>query len=546
MRGGAVALAGAMVARPMMAASVERFQELPTPQDERMKKLIQTAVDAAMQSGAKYADARLTFTQEMQIQAGGFATAKTGGIADRQEMLGFGVRALYDGYWGFVSSSVWTNEEAARLGRSVVEDAKANVLGKPRELEMAPNRGAKSGDWVMPVKDDPFEMSPEEIYDYLSGLQEYIWMLPGDSKQGITESINVSGRFSRQQKGFGSSDGQFLTQRVYRTGGNVSFTVKDQPWDGGARAAGELDQIRMSGAGLGFEYIRHSQTREWVRKLYEDLLEEMRLPYVPVEVGRYLSLIHPIAVAEILCKSIGVATEVDRVMGFEANAGGTSYIVDPDAMLGILKIGASAMQVTGTRSSPGTIACVKWDDEGVEPKDFQLIKDGVLVNLQTNREGTGWIKSHYEKTGQPISSSGCSFAPDAGDPQLVHPADLILHPDSAHDTSIDRLREQIDKGVEWKTPSLVSMDFQQATGFMTASAFEIKNGKRVARIAGPGMLYKTSELWGNLQQLGGPGTVLRVGVQHWKGEPMQVAYSSVDTPAALFKEMSVINPSEKA
>lgn len=90
------------------------------------------------------------------------------------------------------------------------------------------------------------------------------------------------------------------------------------------------------------------------------------------------------------------------------------------------------------------------------------------------------------------------------------------------------------------------MDFQQSTGMMMAPAFEIKNGKRVARIANPGMLFRTSELWGNLQALGGRGSVLRVGLASVKGEPGQAGYSSVDAPPALFKEMSLINPKQKA
>ncbi len=92
------------------------------------------------------------------------------------------------------------------------------------------------------------------------------------------------------------------------------------------------------------------------------------------------------------------------------------------------------------------------------------------------------------------------------------------------------------------------MDFQQSTGMlMGASAFLIKNGKRVARIFDAGMLFRTPELWGNLQALGGRSSVLTVGTVDpktnagWKG-----AYSSVQAPPALFKEMAIINPYQKA
>jgi len=538
-------LAGTMVPRSAKGAVVKQFQELPTARDERLHMLIMTAVDTAMAAGAVYADARLTFTQGMGIDVSGNLSEmrKWGGPTERKENLHVGVRAQYDGYWGFASSPVWTKEEATRLGRTVVAEAKANVLGKPRDLVMTANRGATSGDWSMPVTDDPFAMDVDELYDYLAGLARFIWQLPNDMHLGMIQQVRVSGAFLRQQKAFGSSDGQFVTQRVYRTGGHVGLLIDDQ--DPTRRIYGALDQITEAGAGLGFEYLRHAQVRDWVRQLYADLEEERKMPIVPVDVGKYLSLIPATGVADLVKRSVGIATEIDRVMGYEANATGTSYIMDPDAMVGSLKIGTPAMQVTGTRSSPGGLAHVKWDDEGVAPKDFTLIQNGVLTTLQTNREGAAWMKPSSASPDQPLRSLGCAHGVDASDPQVVHPADLRLHPDAAQDTTFDQLRAQMDKGVEFKTGA-VSMDFQQSTGMMIAPAFKIENGKRVARIATPGMLFRTSELWGNLQALGGPGSVWRVGTVHMKGEPIQMGYSSVDAPPALFKEMSVINPAQKA
>lgn len=540
LHGAAGTFAGAALARPAKGAIVE-FQELPSGNDDRLKMLVTTAVDAAMAAGAKYVDARLTFTQKMTIRANAFTGAKTGGIGEaRDEQMHFGVRAQYDGYWGFASSPVWTKEEAARLGRDVVNEAKANVLGKPRDAEMAPNPAAKSGDWSMPVTDDAFEIDPDEIFDYLSGLQKYISNLNFQMNLGQASQIAVFGHFIRQQKAFGSSDGQFVTQRLYRTGGDIGFIVGAY----GASAGGPLS--RLSWAGLGFEYIRHAQIREWVRQHYEELAEEQHLPIVPIDVGRYLTLIHPTAVADLLKQSVGVATEIDRVMGYEANAGGTSYIVDPNEMLGSLKIGSTVMNVTGTRSQPGGLSNVKWDDEGIEPNDFKLVTDGILTSLQTNREGAAWMKSYSEKTAQPFRSHGCSYGTEASDPQMVHPADLILHPDPSSNTTIDDLRAQMDKGIEVKYGTAL-MDFQQSTGLMVPPvAFEIRRGKRVGRIASLGMIFRTSELWGNMQAVGGASSVQRIGTSHMKGEPTQLGYSSVDTPPAVFKDMSVINPTQKA
>ncbi len=547
------AMAGTMLARPgytQPLGTMAEFQDLPTAGNDRLRMLITTAVDAAKSTGAVYADARLTFSQKMSIEGQDLVAGsrRTQYPANRSEIMAFGVRAQVNGYWGFASSPVWTKDEAARLGRAAVDGAKANLSGRPRDVDMAPNPNATSGDWTMPVTDDPFAMDPDEIFDYLCGIKKYMDTLMNEMPFGLPQGMRMGTSFFRQQKAFGSTDGQVVTQRVYRSGGAFSFTVGEagQP-GGGMKAQGELDQFTNAGAGRGFESIRTPHTRDWIHQLYLELEEERKLPVVPVDVGRFPVLLHRGAMAGLLKKSVGIATEIDRIMGFEANSSGTSYIMDPEESLGSLKLGSSVMNVTATRSMPGGIGQVKWDDEGVEPQNIDLVKNGVLTDLQRNREGTGWMKGYLTKTGQPLRSSGGAYALDASAPQMVFPADLILHPDSNRDTTVAQLREQIDKGLEFKTGGAF-MDFQQSTGMMNAgTAFLIEKGKRVARVAGAAMLFRTSELWGNLQALGGPSSTLILGTADAKGNNVwNPAFSSVNTPPALFKEMSIINPFQKA
>lgn len=532
LHGTAGTMAGSILIRP--GTAVAEFQELPSAQDDRLKMLIITAVDAARTAGANYSDARLTFTQDMKLSG-------SNSPGYRSENMGFGVRAQCDGYWGFASSTVWSKDEAARLGRVAVDNAKANLLSKPRDIDMAPNPNAQSGDWSMPAKDDPFEMDFFEIVDYVIGLGRYAEYLVHDYRLADIISAGSKVMFWRQQKAFGSSDGQFVTQRFYRTGCAVTMQVKK-----GEEATGSLSQFNILGAGCGFELLRRPNIRESIKQLYEELSEECLLPYIPVDVGRYNCLIHPGCIAPVITKSIGVATEIDRIMGFEANTTGTSYIINPNEELGSLKVGSPLVNVTATRSLPGRLMHAKWDDEGVEPRDIDLVKGGMLTGLQSSREGTSWMKEYLERTGQPVLSSGSTYAIDAFAPPVVHPSDLILHSDPDRDTTITQLREQMEDGVEIKS-GMDLMDFQQSTGMLAGSvAFKIKKGKRVARLLAPAMLFRTSELWGNLQALGGASTVLSVGTAVSKNNPWIATFSSVDTPPALFKEMSLINPAQKA
>ena len=77
-------------------------------------------------------------------------------------------------------------------------------------------------------------------------------------------------------------------------------------------------------------------------------------------------------------------TELDRVMGYEANYAGTSFIKLAD--VGKLKYGSKLFNVTADRTMPGGMCTIGYDDDGVKTQEWPLVREGVLVGLQTNRE----------------------------------------------------------------------------------------------------------------------------------------------------------------
>lgn len=526
-QGSAVAVAGTMLSSPLtgMSGSNEAFHEF-CAQEDHTRQLIEAAVDAARKAGAHYADARLTFTQYK------------GSDWPRAE-LGFGVRALVDGYWGFSGSPIWNLVEAARQGRAAVGNAKANFLGQARDMVMAPNVSPESGSWSMPVKDDPFEMPSEEISDLFGGLNTYFKRKP------FAMFARGSVEFHRQQKVFGSTEGQITSQRTYRTGGVVDIMIYK---DGKRWPADLSNYISRVGAGLGFEYFRDQPLRQYIDEAYDELLRDVSLPIIPVDVGKYPMLLDGIGVADCIKSCIGSASEVDRAMGFEANGGGTSYITDPDTMLGTLKLGSPAWNISASRSTAGGLSTVRWDDEGVKPRDFEIVRNGILVDMQTDRENAGYLRPYYERNNMPFLSQGCAQASDAINVPLVRCADLTVSPDPSPSITVNELRNQIEDGVEWRMP-YHSFDFQLATALSRMGKYmpwKIKNGKRVAKIANVGMLFRTSELLENLVQLGGPETVLNNGDGSGKGQPDQASFSTTSSPAALFKDMTIIDITRKA
>jgi len=84
-----------------------------------VRDLVMRALDTARQQGAAYADVRIVRLVSESI------TARNENVESltADESLGFGVRVIVDGYWGFASSYNLTLEEADRVAAQAVRVA---------------------------------------------------------------------------------------------------------------------------------------------------------------------------------------------------------------------------------------------------------------------------------------------------------------------------------------------------------------------------------------------------------------------------------------
>jgi TldD protein len=532
MKTGVAAAAIAAVPRPLLVRLGPTPEVLPPIDDPRLKELVGRALEAARSAGASYADVRLTHGRFRQI-------ASANGVLDTEDMVA-GVRALVDGYWGFAGGGVWSPDEMARLGRLAVALAKTNALGKKRVVELAPTAAVKDGHWVMPVKIDPFEVPPFEIVDFLLGLQTYVARRAG-AKMGEASSI-----FFVRESAFGSTEGSYYTQRCYRTEGAVQLELNSDQ----KTASGGLDCLTP--AGLGWElfsadripFLRDRSLRESVRERLDEIEADLKLPVKPLDVGRYDTVFDASSVVNLLDGTLGQATQLDRALGYEANAGGTSYMNAPFEMLGTYQAGSPLLTVTGNRSEVGGCATVKWDDEGVVPDEVTLVKEGLLTDFQTTREGAGWLKEAYVKAGKPLRSHGCAVAQSGIFAPLQNVPNLIMAPDRS-EADFDALVAGVTKGIAVKT-LMPSMDFQCLNGMGMGQTYEIKRGKRVAVIGNAAVLFRAPELWKGLLAMGGLSSARRYGTAASKGEPEQSSHYSVTAPPALFKQLTYIDPLRKA
>jgi TldD protein len=533
LKSGVAIAAMTAVPRPLLAQLGRTAEQVPPIEDPRLAALAARALDSARSGGASYADIRLTHTKTRRFHSM---------FVYDEESMEVGVRALVDGYWGFASGPVWSPDEMARLGREAAHQARTNALGKPRVVALAPTAVVQNGNWTMPVALDPFALSPFEIQDVLASLELYVRRTPGAGVNDC-QAIGVW-----QAKAFASTIGSFCTQRCYRTQGgvNVGLNLEKQKKEGGFT----LDCLSV--AGMGWElfsadripHMREHSLREEIDQRMEECREDLLLPVKAVDVGRYDAAFDAVSMASLLDETIGRATEIDRALGYEANAGGTSYLNDPLAMVGSYQVGAPVLTVTANRSEAHGAATVRWDDEGVAPDDFALVKDGVLADFQTTRESAGWLADYYGKHGTPVHSHGCASAPSAVFAPMQHAPNLLLVPGRGAG-DFDALVAGMSRGIAIKGAAL-DMDYQHGSGLGLGSVFEVKQGKRVARLASAGFLFRASDLWKSLVAVGGEPHLRQYGMAAAKGEPAQRCFHSVTAAPAVMRELTLIDALRKA
>jgi TldD protein len=493
----------------------------PDPHD-----LAARAVDAARTAGASYADVRLTDTQ--------LEAYYNGRALNNNQDRAIGIRVLVDGVWGFQSSATWTPDEAVRLAREAVAQAKANGSGTTGRVELGPPPPTVKGTWVMPVKVDPFTVSLGEKIDYTN----YVLGHAGDLMLGASASF-IWIQMSRQIKTFASSDGSAWSQTTYLSQGQLGTAYRDDFVHG--LRPGSMSYDAWTPAGKGWEMFADAPLTDDLLRLFDEA--EQNRHAIPVEVDRCDAVFSAQAMAALLDNTLGAATELDRALVDEANASGTSYLNDPLTMLGTYRVGSPIINVTGNRSLVGGAATVKWDDESVVPDDFTIVKDGVLVDFQTTREQADWLAPYYKKINHPAKSHGCAGSASALTLTMQHAPNLQLMPGTT-DMRFDDLVADVNKGIAVMSMD-VNMDQQQLTGVGYAQVRKIVNGKLGPYLDGAGIQFRASELWKRLTAVGGAKETRWYGFERGKGQPWQQTTHSVGAVPARINNVDLIDVMRK-
>ncbi|MGN6225686.1 TldD/PmbA family protein, partial [Pseudoxanthomonas sp.] len=492
--------------------------------DDQIRALMADALNAAKSAGAGYSDVRIgryqnnfVVTREHQIVQ----------VVDTDSM-GAGIRALVDGTWGFAATRVLTTDGVAAAAREAVAIAKANRIAQDRPVVLAP-APAVQATWNNGYTKDPWDVPVEEKADLLIKANTEAM------KAKNVKFVSSVMYFVKEHRHFANTDGSVISQAVVRSWVPMQIT---------AIAPDQSDFQNRSNTvqpmGRGYEYVLEADIVNNARKWGEEASE--KLTAKPVEVGRYDLVLHPTHLWLTVHESIAHPTELDRALGYEANYAGTSFVSPPEKMLGKFRYGPEFMNIQGDRSQFGGCATIGYDDEGVKPEEFLIIKNGVVNDYQTTREQANWLKWWYDSQNRPTRSHGNSNGDSWSSVQFQRMPNVSLLP-GEKDIGWDDLIAATDRGIGIMGDGSFSIDQQRYNAQFGGQLFyEIKNGRITQQIEDVAYQIRTPEFWNACAAVCDESDY-RLGGSFFdgKGQPGQVSAVSHGSSTARFNGINVIN-----
>lgn len=502
------------------------------------KRLANAGLNAATAKGASYADVRIgrylnqfITTREDKVQS-----------IVSTESYGVGVRVIVNGCWGFASlGEAKTEAQVAETAEIAVRIAKANAKLLAEPVQLAPQKGFGDVSYKTPVIKNLFEVPIKEKVDLLMAVNSA-------AQSNGADYVNSQLFMVNEQKYFASTDGSYIDQDIHRLWPTFTVTGID-------RTTGQFQTRNSLGTAkaMGYEYLESkpsdaiSGRQTTLFNMRYDMIDDAtlaakqvkeKIKAKSVEPGKYDLVLDPSHLRLTIHESVGHATELDRVLGYEANFAGTSFATIDKWKSKNFNYGSKEVNFFADKIQPGSMGAVGWDDEGVDTKKWDLIKDGILVNYQATRDQVHML-------GQ-TTSHGCSYADSWNSVQFQRMPNVSLAA-GKEPLSFEELIKDVKKGIYIVGYGSFSID-QQRYNFQFGGQlfYEIKNGEIVGMLRDVAYQSNTQEFWNSCVKICDQRD-FRVEGSFFdgKGQPSQSSCVSHGSATARFKDANVINTARK-
>ena len=481
-----------------------------------MKDLAELALDTAKSKGASYADIRICRYRNQYI-FGRDRRIET--VADTED-IGFGVRAIVNGAWGFASSYLLEKEEIQRIAAMAVEVARASSRLLKQPVELAPEP-AYQDHWQSPIQKNPFKIPMEKKIDLVLRINEEMLKVDG-IKVAMTYLM-----FNEMWKYFASTDGSFIEQ-------DLIYTYPQSTAVAVAAGDSQTRSIQVPPEQKGYELIESLDWIEKARKAAEEAVQKVKAKQAAA--GKMDIIVMPSQLCLTMHESIGHATELDRALGWEADYAGTTFVTLDK--LGKLKFGSPLMNIVGDKIFPSALGTAGYDDDGVKARRFDIIKEGNFVGYQTTRELARFVNEKESK--------GCAFADSWSSFPMQRMPNIWLKPGDKP-LPLDQLISDTKEGLLFDGMGSFSIDHQRYNfQFGGDAVWEIKNGKVGDMVKNVAYQSKTTDFWGSLDAI--------CSKEYWenwgvfgcgKGEPPQSARMGHGSAPARFRQVNIVSAGGK-
>jgi TldD protein len=333
-----------------------------------MRDLAMRALDTAKQQGAGYADVRIVRFKSESVAV----RNKNVEALAADESLGFGVRVIVDGYWGFASSHRMTMDEADAVAAQAVRIARASALVRGPRADIGPPQSS-SGSYTTPFVRDPFAVSLDDKIALLLRVNETMSAVPNI----ISAEGNVY--CQREEKIFASSEGAYVEQELYETGCGIEATAVDE---GEVQNRSYPNSVGRHQGTEGWEFVERYDLPGNAQRVAEEASALLRAK--SMEPGTTTVILDGSQVALQIHESCGHPIELDRVLGTEAAFAGTSFLTTDK--LGGFAYGSEHVNMTADATIPGGLGTFGFDDEGVAAQSTPIVRAGNFVGYLTSRE----------------------------------------------------------------------------------------------------------------------------------------------------------------
>jgi TldD protein len=480
-----------------------------------MDKYIDIALGIAEKEGASEADIRIVDFKRESINCKNESVEDI----DFSESMGFGVRVLLNGAWGFASSSTFDKKEIERVAKLACDIARASAKAKKEDVVLD-NTEPAVDEYITPFDIDPFEVPVDEKIEI---LMHALKLMRKEKSVQIAQGFFTG---FKTDKIFASLSGARIHQIIVECGGGISATAID---DNDMQTRSYPNSFRGNFASGGFEFFAGLKISDHGEKIASEagkLLTAKPCPEMVTDLiidGNQLGLqIH---------ESCGHPIELDRVFGMEAAYAGTSFLTTEK--LDKLKYGSDIVNITADATIPGGLGTFGYDDEGVPAQCTDVVKDGQFVGYLMSRETAPKIG---------LNSNGAMRADGWDRIPIVRMTNVSLLPGT---WKLDDLIEDTEDGLFITTNKSWSIDDKRVNfQFGCEVAWKIENGKLTEMYKNPTYTAKTVDFWNSCDAICDEDHWIMWGTPNCgKGEPSQIAHTGHGASPTRFRNIQIIGTS---